>query len=133
MPRNFLGISLAFPPRPDGMGGLAAVSGPDAVDDSIRAIITSLKGSHQFEPWMGLPSFIFHPVPDTTLIAAVIQEAIVNGDDRVDPASIEVNANAGGPAGLDSGRLIIQIRYRIKGTADSRTLDEGYRTIPAFA
>ena len=53
---TFLGTSVAFPIRPNGRGGIAIGSGVAAVEDSLRAIISSMRGSHLFEPWLGTPT-----------------------------------------------------------------------------
>ena len=119
-----LGTAVGFPLRPNGRGGLVVVSGAAAVEDSIRAIIESLKGSHLFEPWLGLPSFIFKPVPDPGAVAEVIREAIVNGDDRVDTRSIAVQTDIG-----DSGLMPVTIVYSIRGDSTVRTLQHGFRAI----
>src|ERR1041384_8391666 len=104
---SFLGTALAYPLRPDGRGGLALVSGVDAVEDSIRAIIESLRGSHLLEPWLGLPSFLFQPIEDLGAIAEVIKDAIVDGDDRVEPRSLRVGVgiNDGGGMGSEERRV----------------------------
>src|SRR5436305_2789817 len=97
---DFLGRAVAFPFRANGRGGLALVEGADAVEDSIRAIIETLKGSHMFNPFLGLPSWVFQPIQDLQAIAVVVKESIVDGEDRVDPQRIEVDAT------IDDGGLL---------------------------
>jgi uncharacterized protein len=122
--KSFLGTSVAFPLRPDGRGGLALSVGVEAVEDSIRAIIESMKGSHLFEPWLGLPSWLFKPMGDVQAIAYVVKQAIIEGDDRVDPARIEVNADIG-----DDGKMQIVVSYAVLGDFTSRTLQQGFRLL----
>jgi hypothetical protein len=122
--KSFLGTSVAFPFRPDGRGGLALSVGVEAVEDSIRAIIESMKGSHLFEPWLGLPSWLFKPMGDVQAIAYVVKQAIIEGDDRVDPARIEVNADIG-----DDGKMQIVVSYAVLGDFTSRTLQQGFRLL----
>lgn len=126
MNSNFLGTAMAFPMRPNGRGGLALVSGIDAVEDSLRALIVAMKGSHLFEPWMGLPSFVFKPISDVYLIAELIKDAIVDGDSRVDPASLRVEVSF---ADADDGQMQVAVSYSILGQATVRTLQHGFRTI----
>lgn len=121
---DFLGTAVAYPLRPDGKGGLALASGVDAVENSLRAILESLKGSHLFEPWLGVPSFLFQPMPDLHAAAQIIKEAIVNAEDRVEAESLIVMTAIG-----DSGLMQITVDYTIAGEATGRTLEIGYRQL----
>jgi phage baseplate assembly protein W len=118
-----LGTSLAYPLRPNGRGGLAVVSGITAVEHSLRAIIESIKGSHAMEPWLGVPSFVFKPMPDVHAAAQLIKEAIISAEDRIDPGTLEVRAGIG-----DSGVFQVVISYQVKNDATARTLEHGFRT-----
>lgn len=123
--KDFLGTSLAFPIRPDGNGGLALVSGEDAVDDSIKAIILTQKGSHLMEPWLGWDIAVFSHVTNLYVIAAKIKEAIIAGEDRVDPDKlfVEVTLDEG------TGELQVAISRTIIGAYTSRTLQFGFRDL----
>lgn len=120
---KFLGTALAFPPRPDGRGGMALVSDEAAVEDSIRAIIESPKGSHLMEPWLGWPIALFKHASNLYAIAEVIKQAIIAGDDRVEPDSLQVDVELG-----DDGEMRTAVTYSIRGQYDSRTLQHGFRT-----
>src|SRR5580693_7626756 len=98
-PQDPLGVSLAFPPAPNGLGGFQLSSDVRAVEDSLLAIITSLTKSHVFEPWLGLPSLVFDPVTSTGVIGQLVLEAMVRAEDRVDRQSLTVTV------GSDSGDL----------------------------
>jgi phage baseplate assembly protein W len=126
---TFLGKSLKFPFQPDGNGGLATVSEIDAVESSIRAIITSLKGSHVLEPWLGVPSFVFDPVTDPSAISILVREAILEGDDRVSPDTLNVEVALGNGVQLESGEMPLIITWSPKGSADTLTLNAGFRTL----
>jgi len=121
---DFLGTAASFPLRPDGRGGIAIVSGVAAVEDSLRAIIESLRGSHLMEPWLGLPAFVFQPIEDLGAIAEVIKDAIIDGDDRVEPRSLRVEVGIN-----DSGVMPVTVTYSIRGEALERTLEHGYRLL----
>jgi hypothetical protein len=99
--RDFLGTSVAFPMRPDGRGGLALSVGVEAVEDSLRAIIVTMKGAHQLEPWLGIPIFVFEPMPSTKAAAEV--------------------------AIGDGGLCQVTIVYQVLGDATTRTLAQGFR------
>lgn len=122
MSDTFLGTAAAYPLRPDNRGGIAISSGIAAVEDSIRAIIESWRGTHLHEPWLGIPQFLFHPMPDLHAAAMSVKEAIIFGDDRVDENSLEVRAGIS-----EAGALRIHINYSIRGDATERTLELGYR------
>ena len=123
---TFLGTSLAFPIRPNGRGGIATVSGVAAVEDSLRAIISSMRGSHLFEPWLGVPPFVFRPIEDLLAIAEIFKDAIADAEDRVDPAVLEVEVAIG-----DEGLVQVAVTYDIKGDATPRTLQQGFRLLEA--
>lgn len=116
--------SLAFPIRPDGHGGLALAVGAKSVEDSIKAILLSPQGSHQIEKWLGLPLFIFQPTPSINAAIEAIVDAIIDGEDRVEPDSIEVSGVLN-----DEGVLAVEVVYRIKGEADTRTLSQEFRKL----
>lgn len=122
--RDTLGTSVAFPLRPDGRGGIALARGVDAVEDSIRAIISSVRGSHQFEPWLGVPLFVFRPIEDLLAIAEIFREAIIDAEDRVDPATLRVEVEIS-----DEGTMQVAISYQIDGRQGERTLQQGFRTL----
>ncbi|HEX8185587.1 MAG TPA: GPW/gp25 family protein [Blastocatellia bacterium] len=122
--RDFLGTSVSFPIRPDGKGGLALSSGVDAVEDSLRAIIESMRGSHLLEPWMGIRPLLFQPIRDLVAIAEEIKDAIIDGDDRVEESTLRVEAGVS-----DEGLMQIEVKYQIAGQADFRTLQHGFRVL----
>jgi phage baseplate assembly protein W len=119
-----LGTSLAFPLRLDGRGGLALSSGVASVEDSLRAIILSPKGSHQLEPWLGLPLFVFQPMPSTRAAAEAVKAALIAGEDRVDPDFLEVEVAIG-----DEGIAAVTVVYQVKDDATERTLALGFREL----
>ena len=121
---TFLGTSVAFPLRPDGRGGIAIVSGVAAVEDSLRAVISSMRGSHLFEPWLGVPPFIFRPIEDLAAIAEIFKDAIADAEDRVNPGTLEVEVAIG-----DEGVMQVAITYEIEGEASPRTLQQGFRLL----
>lgn len=124
MSRDFLGTAVSFPLRPNGRGGLALVSGAAAVEDSIRAIISTLKGSCLFNPFLGLPPFVFQPMQDLVAAAEIFKDAIVEGDSRVEASTLRVEV-----AVSDEGLMQVAVSYSISGQATMRTLSQGYRLL----
>lgn len=105
-----IGTSLAFPPRPDGRGGFALVKGIEALENHFEAIISAKKGTHTYEPWMGLDLSAFkHDTPPDT-VSELVREAIVLAEDRIDHDSLVVEA--GEP---ESGRRPVRLTYKVKG------------------
>ncbi|MEW6209826.1 MAG: hypothetical protein AB1631_15790 [Acidobacteriota bacterium] len=125
MSQSFLGTAVAFPLRPNGRGSLVVVSEVEAVENSIRAIIESIKGSHIMEPFLGVPSFAFKPIADLAAVGAVIEDALIWGDDRLEPDTLKVNVAIG-----DEGLMQVNIFYQIRGEAIDRTLEHSFRSIP---
>jgi hypothetical protein len=119
-----LGTAAAFPLRPDGRGGIATVTGVEAVEDSIRAIIETMKGSHLFNPFLGLPPFVFQPMQDLAAVSEVIKDALIWGDDRIDPDTLFVEVGI-----EDSGFTPISITYSVRGDATERSLVHGFRIL----
>lgn len=121
---EFLGTAIAIPLRPDGRGGLVLVRGVEAVEDHIRAIISSGKGEHPFEPWFGWPLDVFMPVQDIDVVCELVREAIIDAEDRIDHDTLQVRASLG-----DEGVLDLSIFYSIRGQATPRTLQTGFRML----
>jgi hypothetical protein len=105
---------------------LATVSGLDAIEDSIKAILTSLQGSHILESWLGVPSILFRPIRDLAAIEEVMREALIDGDDRLDPDRTTVSI-PNDPANFDSGYLPIRVDWAPLGEATERSLEFGFR------
>lgn len=124
MNNKWLGTELAFPMRPDGRGGLALVSKEAAVEDCLRAIIETQRGSHLFEPWLGWPISVFAAISDLYAIGEIIKEALIEGEPRIDPERLQVEVSI-----EDNGIMPIVIIYSLKGVADTRTFTHGFRTL----
>jgi phage baseplate assembly protein W len=124
MNNKWLGVELAFPMRPDGKGGLALVEGEAAVEDCLRAIIETQRGSHVMEPWLGWPIQVFAVVSDLYAISEVIKAALIDGEPRIDPERLSVEVYI-----EDNGIMPVVVTYSIKGVADTRTFTHGYRSL----
>jgi hypothetical protein len=121
---DFYGRALAFPPQPDGKGGLLTVEGPDAVASNIRAIISSMIGEHPFEPALGWPINVWAPIQDMDVAAQMITDAILNWEDRIRPESLRVDVLIG-----DEGTMNVDIRYVLRSEITARTLQQGFRLL----
>lgn len=121
-----LGTTIAYPLQLDGMGGFVLVSDEAAVANHIRAIIESPRGSHNMEPWFGVPRLPFRPVSFAQALAELIKRAILDAEDRIEPDRLDVRVSEGL---LDSGFMPVTVRYVVKGEASEHTLAAGYRDL----
>jgi hypothetical protein len=119
---NSVRRSLAFPPRPNGRGGLQTVEGVESVEDCMKAIMQSAIGEHPFEPWLGWPIDPFMVVSDADIISELVKEALINGEDQIDDRSLRVDVTIG-----DEGVLGITVFYSLRGETTGRTLQHGFR------
>lgn len=119
-----LGTSLAFPPRPDGKGGLATVSGIEAVENHMEAIISSKKGEHVMRPSLGVDSVAFKPGTPHEVVARCIREAIIDApEDRIDPTSLSIQVR---DIVEDPHRLAVVMTYTLKGDSTPRSYETNF-------
>ncbi len=120
---DFIGTAVGAI-QPNGRGGLLLVSGDEAIERSITYIIETLLGSHLLEPWLGVKSFVFQPMPSLYAAAEVIKDAIIDGDDRVEPSTLVVEAGI-----ADGGKLDVAVSWSRRGEASVRTLERSFRAL----
>jgi phage baseplate assembly protein W len=126
---SFIGTGWAFPPRPDGRGGIALVSDDDKIRQSIRIILGTPIGQRVMRPLFGsrLHELIFEPAGAEAfgLAEMYVQEALAFWEPRIEVLHVE--------AGSDRERrhmILIQLHYRIKATHDERSLVYPFYQIP---
>lgn len=117
-----LGVTIDFPFRSDGHGGLVMAEGIAAVESHLRAIMVTQIGEHAFDPQFGWAIEAFMPIQDSDVIAALVKDAIEDWEDRVDPRTLQVEV-----AINDEGELLIQVLYQLRSDASPRTLAFGFR------
>lgn len=109
-----LGQGLSFPLRV-GVRGLAESTGVARVEESIRLILGTQYGERLMRPRFGanLKSLLFAANNATTasLAAYYVKDALDRWEPRVDVLDVLVTND------LTSGRLVIEIRYRLRATA----------------
>ncbi|MET0789231.1 MAG: GPW/gp25 family protein [Cellulomonas sp.] len=111
---DFLGTGWAFPVR-IGAGGIETVGGDEDVRQSIHLILATAKGERVMRPdfGCGIHDLVFAAV-STQLIARLRRE--VEDALRTYEARIEVLRVVAGTTGLASGRLDVEIDYRVRAT-----------------
>ena len=118
---DFVGRGWAFPPRVNGRGGIAMVSGTEEIEAAMRMILLTAPGERVMRPEFGcrIWDYLFHPLDANTIgaMTTAVQEALARWEPRADIEQVIV-----APAPEDATHAIIEIAYRIKETNDRRNL-----------
>jgi phage baseplate assembly protein W len=116
-PDEVLGRGLAFPLR-IGITGLAESAGVAKVEESIRVILSTQYGERVMRPQFGanLRSLMFAPNTSATasLAAFYVSDALARWEPRIDVLDVLVTND------LDGAKLDIEIRYRLRATAQEQ-------------
>lgn len=126
---DYLGKGWAFPPRPDGRGGMGLVSGTDDIGRAIQIILSTPIGQRVMRSTFGsrLHELVFADVNAETLGLAemYVKEALAFWEPRIEV--VDVHAE---PDPVDHSILNISIGYRVKATHDERSLVYPFYRIP---
>lgn len=126
---DFLGVGWAFPVGVDARGRMALARHERDVEEAIRIILMTPKGQRQMRPEFGcqIHDLVFAPNDAATagLAAYYVEEALGMWEPR-----ITVEEVAAGPDPEDPARLMVEIRYQINATHDSRSLVFPFYRIP---
>ncbi|KNE78758.1 MULTISPECIES: GPW/gp25 family protein [Streptomyces] len=128
MAEQFVGSGWAFPMRIGPSGGIALVSGEREIEEAIRLVLATAPGERPMRPEYGcaIHDLVFAPVNEST--AGRIQSEVRSSLDRWEPRIEvdEVEVTAGEPA-----VLYIDVRYRVRGTNNPRSLVFPFYVIPS--
>ncbi len=120
---HLIGKGWAFPVGVDGRGGIALAVDTTDIDQAIITILSTGLGQRVMRPDFGckIHDLAFAPINAQTLglVQRYVEEAIGWWEPRVDVVDIEVTTD---PSMRAVGKLIINIRYRVKATQDTRSL-----------
>jgi phage baseplate assembly protein W len=129
---DFQGVGWAFPVGVDARGRIALARHERDIEEAIQIILLTPKGQRVMRPEFGsrLHELIFAPNTATTagLAAYYVEDALGMWEPR-----IEVNEVNAAPDPDDAARLLIEIRYTVKSTYDSRTLVFPFYRLPEEA
>ncbi len=129
---DFQGVGWAFPVGVDARGRIALARHERDIEEAIQIILLTPKGQRVMRPEFGsrLHELIFAPNNPTTasLAAYYVEDALGMWEPR-----IEVNTVEAGPDPDDPARMLIEIRYTVKSTYDSRTLVFPFYRLPEEA
>ncbi len=126
---SFAGTGWAFPPRPNGRGGIALASDDDKIAQSIYIILSTPLGQRVMRPTFGsrLHELVFMPAnPETLGLAELyVKEALEFWEPRIELTHIDADVDPAKPHAL-----LIHIQYRVKATHDERSLVYPFYQIP---
>ena len=112
--KAFLGKGWAFPTRLDGSGEVALSAYEDDVRQAIQLILGTAQGERVMRPdfGAGLKALAFEPLNTTTMALARhrVEEALITWEPRIDHVTVQDKADGA------QGRLLIDIRYRVRAT-----------------
>lgn len=128
-PHDFVGQGIAFPFAIDHTGGLAWAGGGDALDRSLRMILSTAPNERVMRPDFGCAiwDLLFAPLNANTLglMADAVRQAVARWEPRVDLEDVVVT-----PDDDANGMVAIQITYRTRDTNDRRNLVYPFYVIP---
>jgi phage baseplate assembly protein W len=112
--KAFLGMGWSFPVAFNAAGEVAQSAYEEDIRESIRIILGTNPGERIMRPdfGAGLPALAFEPINTTTMALAKhrVEEALILWEPRIDSIGVQVSAEAA------VGRLMIDIRYRVRAT-----------------
>ena len=130
MSNPLVGKGWNFPPKPDGRGGIALATDVPEIEQSIGVILGTGLGQRVMRPDFGCKIHVlaFAPINAHTLglVQRYVEEAIGWWEPRVDLVDVDVQTD---PSLRAVGKLLINIRYKIKNTEDARSLVYPFYTI----
>ena len=119
--KDVVGYGWSFPLRIDGRGGVSLSAQDNDIDESIRIILSTARGERRMRPNFscGIHDFIFAPNNAATWsqVAHSVEQALGWWEPRVDVKEVDVR-----PDTTDMSRLLITIKYKIRGASNERSL-----------
>ncbi|HEY0077311.1 MAG TPA: GPW/gp25 family protein [Pyrinomonadaceae bacterium] len=112
--KDLFGSELAFPFQAEN-GTLKTVSGIEALEQSIKAIIETEKGEHVMHPDYGWPMRELIAKGNADEISKAIKQAIIDWEKRIDHSDLDVKA-----APLKEGVVEVIVTYSIKRYDNNR-------------
>jgi uncharacterized protein len=126
---DFIGSGLAFPIHTDATGSVAMVTGEREIVESIHLILATAPGERPTRPEFGcaIHDLVFAPADAATAgqIAYEVRVSLEQWEPRITLDDIVVSF-----AEADAGRLLIDVRYALRGSNDPRNLVFPFYVIP---
>ena len=128
-PPDIVGRGVAFPIRVDARGGIALSRHEQDIEEAIAIILGTAPGERPMRPEFGcgIHNHVFGGFDGYTLgkIDYEIRVSLERWEPRIDLIDIEFDT-----AGIELGRLEIDIIYAIRSTSDIRNLVYPFYMIP---
>jgi uncharacterized protein len=119
--REFLGQGWAFPLQIDPRGGFALARGPRDIEQAIRIILETMPGERVMRPEFGcrVKELLFAPRNASTRgeLVSIVEAALARWEPRIEVQSVDVNDDPS-----NDGAWLVEIRYTIKDTHDTRSI-----------
>jgi uncharacterized protein len=129
MTTDVLGTGWAFPPRVDARGRIALARQERDVEEAIRIILLTPIGQRVMRPEFGcrIHDLAFSPnnATLTGLATYYVEEALGMWEPRIQVEEVNARVDRDNPQ-----RLLIDVSYRVKATADRRSLVFPFYRIP---
>ena len=126
---DFIGAGWAFPMRTDATGSVALVVGEREIAEAIRLVLGTAPGERAMRPEFGcrIHDFVFSAANAGTAgqIAYEVRAALERWEPRIELEDITVSLDA-----TDAGRMVVDIRYVIRGTNTAHNLVYPFYVIP---
>jgi phage baseplate assembly protein W len=126
---DFIGRGILFPLRVDQSGSIALGHGADDIDASIRMAVGTAPGERVMRPQFGcrIWDLLFEPINANTLglMAEAVRDTVSQWEPRVTLEDVSVEPDPASP-----GRVLIDLRYRVRTTNDRRNLVFPFYVIP---
>jgi len=126
---DVLGTGWAFPPKVDARGRIALARQERDVEEAIRMILLTPKGQRVMRPDFGcrIHDLAFAPNNASLIGLATyyVEEALRMWEPRIRVEEVSARVD-----GQSSERILIDIHYRLKATADRRSLVFPFYRIP---
>jgi phage baseplate assembly protein W len=127
---EIIGSGLAFPLQVDRRGGIALARDETDIEQAIELILGTAPGERPMRPEFGcgVHDFVFDSIDAATIgkMEEAIRDALDHWEPRIVVDTVEFDLS-----GVDEGRLMIDIGYRIRVTNTIRNLVYPFYVIPA--
>ena len=128
---RIIGRGWAFPLGVNSRGMIALTNERSEIEQAIIIILSTPIGARVMRPTFGsrLHELVFAPnnIQTTAQARRYVEEALGMWEPRIEVMSVEVLPD---PQDKDGASLLIQIRYEVKATHDSRSLVHPFYLIP---
>ncbi|WP_370941872.1 GPW/gp25 family protein [Amycolatopsis sp. cg5] len=129
MDGDFVGAGWSFPAGVSANGGIAVARGAAKIEQAMTLVLSTYPGERPFRPRFGclLRDHVFDGASTDVLgaIAREVRQALAQWEPRAEVHDVAVT-----PDPDEETRLLIDIRYTVRGENDPRNLVHPFYSIP---